>query len=65
MSLFRTLAMNPSVEKITKPAKTLVPQLISEIIMASLKRKRKAIFQTKAIKMIITQANVSKIRPPG
>ena len=28
--------MKPRVEKITKPAKTLVPQLINEIIMASL-----------------------------
>lgn len=33
--------MKPSVEKITKPAKTLVAQLIKEIIIASLNTKEK------------------------
>lgn len=36
MSLLSTCAMKPRVENMTKPAKTLVPQLISEIITASL-----------------------------
>lgn len=36
ISLFRTCAIKPSVEKMTNPAKMLVPQLISEIIIASL-----------------------------
>ena len=39
ISLFRTCAIKPSVEKMTKPAKMLVPQLISEIIIASLNKK--------------------------
>lgn len=38
ISLFRTCAIKPSVEKMTKPAKTLVPQLIIEIIIASLNK---------------------------
>lgn len=29
--------MNPKVEKMTNPAKILVPQLIKDIVMASLK----------------------------
>lgn len=33
--------MKPSVEKMTKPAKTLVAQLIKEIIIASLNTKEK------------------------
>lgn len=53
--------MKPKVEKITNPANTLVPQLITEIIMASLQNTKLSLVSTTSRNITPSDSRVEKV----